>query len=231
MQIILDIDGTLCSNNRAFFFQLCNTTFALGITAERLAGMTRTNFLTQPEVVALRSQLGADLFTYQLGWLDFHPQAILAALVIPGAIEGVARLAELGPISYYTARFSHDQQKHAAIVSSTHQWLANHHFSNPNNVSFCDGIQQKLHQLIQLGHDTDEQIVFIDDSYERLLANIALITDQREHRLLHSLFTLVAAHTSKPPTQTHGIQIFTLPHWNAVTSLIQHIQQKEASCL
>ena len=119
MQVLIDIDGTLCFNNKAFFFQLCNTTFALGIPAERLVGMTRTNFLAQPEVIALRSQLGADLFTYQLGWLDFHPQAILAALLIPGAVEGVAQLAELGPISYSTARFSHNQQKHAAIASST----------------------------------------------------------------------------------------------------------------
>jgi uncharacterized HAD superfamily protein len=35
MQVILVIDGTLCFSNTAFFFQLCNTTFALGIAEER----------------------------------------------------------------------------------------------------------------------------------------------------------------------------------------------------
>ncbi len=230
MQVILDIDGTLCFNNKAFFFELCNTTFALNMAAERLVGMTRTNFLAQPEMVELRARLGADLLAHQLGWLDFHPQAILASLVIPGAVEGVARLVDLGTVSYSTARFAHNQQQHAAIVSSTQQWLADHQFINAHSVSFCDGIQHKLRQLIQLAHSTGEHIVLIDDSYKRLLANIALITDKQERFILHSMFTLIAARAKELPAQTHGMQMLALPHWNAVTALIHQIQQREALC-
>lgn len=230
MQILIDIDGTLCFDNRAFFFQLCNTTFALGIAAERLAGMTRADFLIQPQVIALRSQLGADLFAHKLGWLNFHPQALLAALPIAGAVEGVTRLAELGSVSYYTARFSHNDQRQASIASSTRQWLVNHKFINPQHVVFCDGIQHKLHLLMQLAQNTGEHIVLVDDSHERLLAHVASIADKQERLTFLSMFTLVAARAKELPAQTHDVEMLTLPHWSNVNTLIQHIQYKEALC-
>ncbi len=228
MQIIIDIDGTLCFNNRDFFFQLCNTTFDLGIAADRFAGMTHADFLAQPEVIALRSRLGEDLFAHKLGWLNFHPQAILAALPIPRAVEGVAKLADLGSVSYYTARFSSNKQRHATIVSSTHQWLADHQFIHPHRVTFCDGIQQKLLLLVQLAQDTGEHVMLVDDSYERLISHIAFIGDKQAAFL--SMFTLVAARAKELPVQTHDVQLLALPHWREVDTLIQHIQHKEIAC-
>ncbi len=227
MQIIIDIDGTLCFNNRDFFFQLCNTTFDLGIAADRLSGMTHADFLAQPEVVALRSRLGEDLLAHKLGWLNFHPQAILASLPISGAVEGVAKLAGLGPVSYYTARFSSNKQRHATIVSSTHQWLADHQFVNPHRVTFCDGIQQKLLLLIQLAQDTSEYVMLIDDSYERLISHIAFID---KPAAFLSMFTLVAARAKELPVQTHNVQVLVLPHWREIDTIIQYIQHKEILC-
>lgn len=230
MRIIIDIDGTLCFNNRDFFFQLCNTTFDLGIATDRLPGMTHSDFLAQPEVIALRSRLGEDLFAHRLGWLDFHPQAILAALPIPSAVEGVAKLADFGPVSYYTARFSSNEQRHAAIVSSTHQWLADHQFINPHRVTFCDGIQRKLLLLIQLVRDTSEHVVLVDDSYERLISHIAFIVDKQASPAFLSMFTLVAARAKELPVQTHNVQVLALPHWREVDTIIQYIQHKEILC-
>lgn len=227
MQITIDIDGTLCFDNKAAFFQLCNTTFNLGITAERFAGMTRANFLAQPEVAALRSQLGADLFAYKLGWLNFHPESLLAALPIAGAAQGVARLANHGPVSYYTARFSSNEQRHADIVSSTHQWLINHQFINPHHVIFCNGIQHKLLLLMQLARDTGERVVLIDDSYERFLTSIASITDKQERLTFLSMFTLVAVRARHLPAYIHNVRLLAFPHWEDVNTLIQHIQHKE----
>jgi uncharacterized HAD superfamily protein len=230
MQVVIDIDGTLCFNNRAFFFQLCNTTFELGIASDRFAGMTHADFLAQPEVIALRSQLGADLFAHRLGWLNFHPQAILAALPIPGAVEGVATLADLGPVSYYTARFSSNKQRHAAIVSSTQQWLVDHQFIHPHRVTFCDGIQDKLLLLMQLARDTGEYVVLVDDSYERLLAILASIADEQARSAFLSKFMLIAVRARELPAQTHNVRLLALPHWRDIKTLIQHIQYEEIVC-
>src|SRR5690242_13734113 len=124
MRIFIDIDGTIAFCDGLAVSRLCNDKWSLGISEERMNQVKRiTDFRAMPEVQARCEERGQDRFDYELGWMKFRPEALLADIVATGSQEALSKLAQIGTITYCTARYSDSEAWHQPIVKSTHQWL------------------------------------------------------------------------------------------------------------
>lgn len=129
MIIAIDIDGTLCWSNVSVFVEECNTTFDLHIDPGVLATITSKHaFYSLPQVASRVIQ--QPYFQDDLDWIEYRERCILASLLMDGAVEGVARLAHLGKIAYYTARYCSEPDMQCEIETCTRQWLTQSHFQN-----------------------------------------------------------------------------------------------------
>jgi hypothetical protein len=212
INIVLDIDGTLCYLNRPVLHQICNTEMELQIPDERLAGLNEAAFLGLPEVLAKRADLGEERFAYEFGWMVFHPSCLRTSLVIPGSVQGMKKLQALGKLSYYTARFSRDKQRMTGIREATHKWLAEHGFP-AGDVVFCDTIAGKLQRLEELALNTGEPVVLVDDSYHRIIE-----LAQAKPGLSASL-TLVALR-AQAIEETYGLTVISMKNWHDIEHVI-----------
>ena len=223
MRIFIDIDGTIAFCNGPVVCMLCNDKWSLGITEERMELVEWiTDFQAMPEVQARCEERGQERFNYELGWMKFHPEAILADIVATGSQEAISKLAQLGMIAYCTARYSESEEWHQPIVESTHRWLEKHQFPNANDVIFCNRIEGKLHYLLAQARETDEHLVLIDDSYPRILELVGQMSSA-DRELLCRKLTLVAFASTSPPIG--DLYTLSLRRWRDIDLVISSLEQ------
>jgi hypothetical protein len=222
MLFAVDIDGTIAYRHVPSLLAACNEQFHLGIEPARLQQMSYQTFLCQPELLAYRTRIGAYRFERALGWMDFEPQMLLAMRQHPGACEGVARLATLAPVVYYTARWSPDSvERSQAMAQATYQWLAAEHFPCADAVVFCEGIAGKLSKLAARLEEEGQPIILIDDGYERMIQAYAGL-EAHQQRLLHQL-TLVAFGASNVSAISDGLRVIAMRSWSQLAQMIEAV--------
>ncbi|HEY1349797.1 MAG TPA: hypothetical protein VGF67_09255 [Ktedonobacteraceae bacterium] len=212
IRIALDIDGTLGYRNRQQYLRTCNQTLQLALAEERLQDLSLHAFYQLPEMQAYKQRVGEAHYTKAVAWIDYHPDVLQAMRPLPGAKEGVARLATLGSIAYYTARYcAQSEERSRAMAEATVAWLAAYHFANPTNAIFCDGLPGKLWQLAQEAADNAEPVLLVDDQYSRLLQQ--LTEREREPVRLLQRFLILIAYGAQTAPERAPIPVIALPSW------------------
>lgn len=137
-----------------------------------------------------------------------EPAVIAADIVARGAVEGVKRLSEIGAVSYLTTRcITHDKRQHDAIVEATCAWLCEHQFKDAFRIQFCDRLVGKVSTLITIARATDELLVLIDDSAQRIVE-----LDEGDRELLCDRLALVAF--AQPRPGHVSLRTLHMPHWD-----------------
>lgn len=223
MRIAVDIDGTICVQNVKRYMQVCNEKLKLGIEYERLATLTYTNFLQQPEVLAYKQKWGEEYARLTMGWIDLDPEVLVDVLPIPGAIDGVCKLAEVGAVTYYTARYtSQSIETSQAMANATRQWLRKHLFPSPEEIIFCESPQDKLIRIAERSATEDRAVILIDDRYPKLL-EVVEILDSRLQEILRRYVTLVAFGATSELAECYGIEVIPFETWPSVDQLIERL--------
>lgn len=213
MLFAIDIDRTIAGGFRAYVNHH-NRDLALGISQQVLNGLPNyQEFLQLPEVIAYR-QHNESRFQESKASIRVSSDVILSLEALPGAGEGVALLAALGTIRYYTIRADEVQE-------ATVQWLDEKQFPYPQNVVFCESSIDKIVKLCQQA--TDETIVLIDDKYAVLLIafdhctqRIPAVADALRGRLIIVAFDIKACDLP----ERDDIKLLALPSWHDVTNLV-----------
>lgn len=230
MRIAIDIDGTICVQNVKRYMQVCNEKLKLGIERERLVTLTYANFLLQPEVLAYQQKWGEEYARRMMGWIDLDPEVLVDVLPIPGAIEGTHKLAKLGAITYYTARYtSHSVEISQGMADATRQWLHKHQFPAPDDVIFCESPQDKLTRIAKWSASEDQAVIMIDDRYPKLL-EVATTLSEHLQQIIRRSVTLVAFGATGELADCHGIEVIPFRTWCLVDSLVDRFaSSKEVS--
>jgi uncharacterized HAD superfamily protein len=219
MKIAVDIDGTLLWSNVPVFLEECNKTFELGISSEILNSLTsKEDFYALP-VVATRL-LEEEYFCYELAWIEFRERCLLESLVMDDAAAGVARLASLGDVTYYTARYSHEHEVLLEIKKASKQWLKQNDFINYSKVVFCDRIKGKVLKILKLAKN--DNILLVDDSYISILEQIEQLKDADKDLLLEKLM-IVALRAAADELPSTDLKLVALPYWDEIDSIMERI--------
>ncbi len=211
--IAVDIDGTLGYRDRQEYMKTCNETLKLAIAEERLQPISSLNaFYQLPEVQAYKERVGEASYKKAIGWIDFHPQVLRTTRLLPGAKEGIALLATVGNVAYYTARYSaQSEERSQAMAQATLEWLVLCELAHPTNAVFCDGLPGKLRQLAQAIASEAQPVILIDDQYSRLLEQLTDLDEEPARLLRHSLMLIAfGAHTAP---EDAPIPVIALPSW------------------
>ncbi len=225
MRIFIDIDGVLAAPSDPAIARLCNDEWQLGISDERLSQCaTLDDFKILPEVAARREERGAATFDFELGWMRFKPDALLADIVLRDSVAGVQRLGQVGTISYLTARYSVSNIWQQGIAEGTQRWLCEHQFVNPEDVVYCNKIEGKLAYLLGQARESDECLALVDDSYVRILELIAAMNAE-ERDLLDNTVVLVAKSCSAPPPCA-DLRVLPLRRWCDVDDIVFKLKEE-----
>lgn len=225
--ICVDIDGTICWRNTRKTLEVCNRRLKLGIESERLQTLTYQEFLQQPEVVAYMQRRGEERAQLVIGWIDLSPEVLVAVLPIPGAVEGVQRLANLGEITYWTARYTPDSEELSrGMADATYQWLREQGFPCSDSVTFCASPQDKLTRIAEWSEAEERRVILIDDRYPKLL-EVTGTLDTRLQEILRRSVTLVAFGATSVTDATCGMTVVPLMSWQAIDSLIEHLDMRK----
>lgn len=222
--IAIDIDGTLGYRNRQQYLNTCNETLKLAIAEQRLQDISIQAFSQLPEVQTYRARVGEAYYTKALGWIDYHPEVLRAMRPLPGAKEGVALLATMGRVAYYTARYSaQSEERSKAMAQATFEWLATCEFVNPTSAIFCDGLPGKLRQLAQQIARDPEPVILVDDQYARLLQRLSDL-DTASGQILERFLVIVAYGACTAPERS-SIPVIPLPSWEqgAVHQVLENV--------
>lgn len=220
MRIAVDIDGTISYRNERRYLYVCNEQLQLGIDARRLDTLSYQELLRQPELLAYQERVGDDYFRRAVGWIDFHSQVLCAAIPMTGAVEGVTRLASLGPVTYYTARFAPTSpQRSQAMADATYQWLHAQRFPASDSVVFCSNLKDKLHRLAECIEAEQTEFLLIDDQYARVISYISDL-DASQRDILRRRMTLVAFKAARVPEQCARLRVLPLASWRQIDMLI-----------
>ena len=220
MHIAVDIDGTIGYRNERCFIQVCNEDLKLGMDPERLSTLSYEEFLCQPELAAYQEKVGEKYFKLAVGWVDFHRQVLLSALPMAGAVEGVAKLALLAPLAYYTARYTTESEERSQIMAgATHQCLREQQFPQAEEVIFCNGLKDKLLRIAAYIEAEAQEIMLIDDQYERVITSMTAF-DQPMRDILLRQMILVAFKAREVPCECHGLRVLPLSSWRHIDTLI-----------
>lgn len=216
MLFAIDIDRTIAGGFRAYM-EHHNRDLALGISQQAIDRLANyQEFLQLPEVIAYRQHNEAR-FQASKESIRISPDVILLLEAMPGAVEGVNMLSELGAIRYYTIRANE-------VREATMQWLAEKHFPHSRNVIFCESSIDKIVKLCQ--QEIDDTIVLIDDKYEGLLnafdhcmRHLPAVADALHGHLIIAAFGVEAYDLPK----RDDMKLFALLSWYDVTNLVATI--------
>lgn len=222
--IAIDIDGTLGYRDRQQYMKTCNETLKLAIAEEHLHNISLQTFYQLPEVQTYKQQVGETYYERAIGWVDFHPEVLRTTLLLPNAREGVALLAGVGNVAYYTARYSaQSEERSQEMAQATLEWLSACDLVNPTSAVFCDGLPGKLRQLAQAIAGHPEPVILIDDQYTRLLEQLPKL-DEEPAQILYRSLILVAFGARTVPAGI-PVPIIALPSWQeeAVRTMLTHV--------
>lgn len=211
-RIALDIDGTLGYRNIQQYMKTCNETLKLAIAEEHLQGISLKAFYQLPEVQTYKEQVGEAYYHKAVGWVAYHPDVLRVMRPLPGVQEGVSRLATVGDVAYYTARYSaQSEERSQAMAQATLEWLAACNFVNPTNAIFCDGVPGKLRQLARgIACDT-QPVILVDDQYSSLLEQLTDLDEEPAQLLKRSL--ILVAYGARTAPEDAPIPVIALPSW------------------
>lgn len=232
MHIGIDIDGTIAGRNMGAFVAACNRQFGLGIAPEE--HLTYKELLAHP-VMQAHQHASAAHFAAELSRLEQAPPMLRVLPTLPGAAEGVQKLAQHGDLAYYTVRKAFPPYSLKVVEQSTNTWLRDHAFPNPDRVVFCMSLMNKLLQVYQRLRARPETFVLIDDLAPELSqAWIQLQAGHHPHlrgqacqqvcELLRQHLVLVAFGASSPVAINSDFQVASLPSWEEVGELIPLFQ-------
>jgi hypothetical protein len=226
MYIFLDVDGTIACDNQALYLSLCNLALKLGIDEERLVGLTYDEFYALPEVTAYREQVGEQRYNTNIRIIAHTPILQRHLEVVDGAINGARFLAKSGNLCYCTARkTARFEELDEAMARATREWLEASGFPNPQDVIFCTSLLEKLSFCAAHIGKTGEEVVLVDDSYERLLSEFKKLV-ARQRTLLQQHFTLLAFGAQEAPEHA-PFHVAALPMWDQIEQVTQHIDKGE----
>jgi len=218
VRIFIDIDGVLAAPNDRAIARLCNDEWRLDIDDERIAQCrTLDDFKALPKVEARHEARGTATFDFELGWMRFKPRALLADIVLSDSVAGVERLAQIGDISYLTARYSLSDIWQQGITEATQRWLEEHRFVNPCDVIYCNRIEGKLEYLLGQAKETDERLVLVDDSYVRILELVTQMSSE-DRELLHTIVLVAKSCSSAPPCA--DLRVLPLHRWRDIDEIV-----------
>ena len=220
MKIAVDIDGTLCWSNLPIFLEECNKTFDLGLSENTLNSLTdKEDFYALPEVADRLAQ--ERHFKDELAWIEYREKCILESLLMDDSVAGVARLATLGDLAYYTARYSDEHEIQLEIEKASKQWLKYHKFVNHHSVEFCNRIEGKIAKILKVAKK--EYILLVDDSYKGVLDVIKHLEDD-DRRLLIEKLMLVALRANANELPLTDVHVIALPYWDEIETVIERIE-------
>lgn len=223
----IDIDGTLGSRNEQQFLKTCNQKLKLNVSEERLAALSVATFLTLPELLTYKEHVGQAYFERAIGWVDFHPSVLRAMTLFDGAVEGVKKLAEIGEIAYYTARYVPEaEERNQQMAEATCAWLTEHQFPNPDRVIFCNGVLGKLQTLVQIIESTQKSVILIDDQYSRLIERLEEMEAQQKQTFCQH--TRLIPYGTRKILQESSLVVGPLPSWLEIDMLLMALA--EESC-
>jgi hypothetical protein len=224
----IDIDNTIAGRNIVHFSRYCNTLWHLGIPEERLqrGRISHQTFFSSPELCVFRATLSEEAWQTALQQAEQAPQVLARQRVLPSALEGVRKLAELAPLTYCTVRREEEE-----VCRATVSWLASHHFPTPRRVVFCRSLLHKLVHIYRHIQDTHESIILIDDLFVPLLASFEQLAEGQHPRyspdqcqqivhVLREKMILIAFQADTVPAQCHGLQVLPLPCWDDLDALL-----------
>jgi len=225
-RIALDIDGTLGHRNCQQYMKTCNETLKLAIAEEHLQDISLKAFYQLPEVQAYKERVGEAYYHKAIGWIAYHPEVLRVMRPLPGAKEGVLRLATVGDVAYYTARYSAQSEERSQVMAqATLEWLAACDFANPTSAIFCDGLPGKLQQLAQVIACDTQPVILVDDQYSSLLEQLTTLDEEPAQLLKRSL--ILVAYGARTAPADAPIPVIALPSWEqrAVHTMLETLAQ------
>lgn len=236
MLFAIDIDGTIAGRNMRQFAKDCNEAFDLQIDAAILERIRYRSFMAHPAMVAYQQRMGKAAFEAAIEHIEKAAEMLTVKPVLPGAVESVRKLADLGDVGYYTVRKSAIPEQNEAIQQATKCWLNEQYFPNANNVHFCMSVMHKLVALAQYITTTQQRVILIDDLYTLLLQSYAQLERGEHPRIdmaqcqqitetLRAHLTLVAFKADSLPAQRSRLQVTTLPSWEAIDDVIASLER------
>lgn len=221
----VDIDGTIAYRNMHVFLRLCRNLVDVG----EVEVASYRDFLALPQIMEYQNRIGARRFSYEMRWLDLHPDSLRHAEIVRGAVEGLHLLSTTGEIWYYTARSCTSPEISQAMAEATREWLLKNHFPSPHQVVFCASPKDKLVRLAELAAAHRTSMALIDDKHARLLqACEELAVEQPEQfTLLQEFLTLIAFPAWQGDKNAIHIQTEGLPSWRYIERLVPYeVRQK-----
>lgn len=143
------------------------------------------------------------------------PEVIRVHEELPGAVAGVQWLAKRGPVGYFTVRKPELQQ-------NTCDWLREHHFPEPQNVTFCVSMVQKLLKMQDV--PSQERLFLIEDHWQKVLVALQFIEekDPLVATRIRDRLTLVAfGATAVDVPSKAPVCIVPLPAWAYLEEVFQ----------
>ena len=242
-EIVLDIDQTLAQGVVPAHMALYSRKLRLGMDPDAIAqtaSYPRT--FDVPQILKFRNQVTADgqpdevrtkkaerIFQKVRAEIRTSPEVHLAFQALPGSVEGVRQLLEIGGVSYYTVR-PHE------VNGATKEWLAQQGFPNPEEVVICDSPADKLTRILNdriLSKPEAERgpVILIDDRYEELAEAAQQLQDPELKGALRNLVLVGFTLTNEALWQGSfypgtGLRTLALPSWQRpdVEALKKEIQ-------
>ena len=148
------------------------------------------------------------------------PEVLQIHDALPGAVEGVQRLSQLGTLHYFTVRKDDNSATSKCIQAVTRRWLAEKHFPCPDNVVFCRSTMHKLVMMHELG---EAPIVFIDDRWQKALEALDQLETRNEEARQIAAFirkhvTIIAFGARSVPHR--DIRLVALPTWEHIADVM-----------
>ncbi|GER87885.1 hypothetical protein KDW_20470 [Dictyobacter vulcani] len=151
-----------------------------------------------------------------------HPYVIPLHSALPGAIWGVAHVATMGSVGYFTVRKHADSQQQSLIYEATQQWLRQKAFPNPMQVVLCNSVLHKLIKLYEQEKDNQEPFVLIDDKWSQVVQHFDAVFSEDHRQMGQAIkerLTLLAYGVSVVPAVTNGLRLVPLPSWDHIVDI------------
>lgn len=150
------------------------------------------------------------------------PEVMQVHSILPGAVEGVQRLAELGEVHYFTVRKGEDHVTSKRIQDVTRRWLAEKRFPNPDHAVFCRSTMHKLIKMYEM--NIEEPIIFIDDRWQQAIKALHQLEERGEEALQVAAFvrnfvTIVAFGALSVP-ESSDVCLVALPTWAHIADVM-----------
>lgn len=224
IKVVLDIDQTLAGGVVPAHMRHYNEVFELGMTEEEIAATALyPKTFDVPQLITYQAQ-GPEAkarFMEERNKIRTSPEVHLGLTELPGSVDGVHSLLNVGDVSYYTVR-------PPEVEEATHQWLREKSFPNPERVVLCENHKDKLmriiaDQLIPPGKEGKDlpTVILIDDSMKQLIeAANALVQEDPEMKRFIEHIILVGFGVSRDTMSLEGafypetgLRTLALPNW------------------